>query len=209
VYSTVPGNYNSLTSKPTRNIQLNDFVPYLKEISKLTGEMKWSRDGIAEYDAWYYPHVKSITNDKTGTLRRLGDQVLKAAMLISLAESPSMMIEKRHIEEAIKECEACAKNVNRVVQGGSGKGIMAGPITIILRELLRAPGLTMSRPAFLKKFWNEGLTVQEFDAAMETYIASGAVMVQGTGAGMTYVLEESVAQEYGKQEKKLRSVMGE
>jgi hypothetical protein len=44
---------------------------------------------------------------------------------------------------------------------------------------------------------------------METYIASGAVMVSGAAGSMMYVLEESVAQEYGKQEKKLRSVMGE
>jgi len=80
----------------------------LIHISRLQGEMKPSRDAHALFKDWYeydLPTKKLRPEDFRAKpyFERIHDHALKLAMVYSLSESDSLVVEKRHLERAIKD----------------------------------------------------------------------------------------------------------
>jgi hypothetical protein len=154
VYESKAQCINSLVDKPEGLVPLKVLSERLKEIAKLEGEFKWTERGKTEYNRWYVDIRGKDFDDKTGSVERLGDQVLKASMLLSLAYEDSLELSKHIIEEAIEKCEEC-------ITSGTAKmshGIGAAPdMSVAVKKLLglfeRAPNLEISRVKLLKQMF--------------------------------------------------------
>lgn len=152
-------------------------VDRLKEIAKLNGEVKLSTKAAEDYDSWYEQLSKYDYDDKTGTTERLGDQVLKVAMLISVSDEDSLVISQKHLIKAIEESEACLAGV-RAISMEKSRGDINPVIEKTLKELLKSPekgphgGPSITRKRLLI---NTHIEVMLMDRALDTLIQRGAI----------------------------------
>lgn len=187
---------NDLMDKPIIVPDFRQLACYLKEVSKCSGEMKISPEGKAEYRLWYRRISGSTQSDATGTLERMGDTVLKVAMLLSLADDISLEIGQIHIEEAVFRCEECITGMQRVTMG-SGKSEDADVTAMVLQELLRRPEHKMTRKQLLTKFWGH-MDYITLDRIAETLLRAGAITVTPAGKEVIYVMTKKTAEAYTK-----------
>ncbi len=123
VYANERANIEPLTDDTTdidtdedeEMLDYDSLSRWLKEIAQLKGRFKFHPEAKAVYDDWYQGFSKIKTFDKTGTMGRIHDQILKVAMLLSLAKRQTLILESEDIEEAIKESMEIAGNVNRTM----------------------------------------------------------------------------------------------
>jgi len=83
---------NSLTERPNTMVSIPELASYLKKLSGIKGEFKWSTEAKNYYDAWYNEFDHTDFDDETGTLERFSDSVLKVALLISLSRNTSLVV---------------------------------------------------------------------------------------------------------------------
>jgi hypothetical protein len=176
VFSMERGTLNSLTEKPTKIIN-NDFLAeYLKELAKVSGEFVWTVAAKKTYDLWYYKFMAEETiNDSTGTNNRLGDQIIKVAMLLSLAQEPNLILKESHIIEAIDVSMNCLSGMKQVTMG-AGKSTLAYAMKLVMRELLNKPDHKMSKQKLLQKYWGE-FDAFDLDRIVETLVQNGAIKI--------------------------------
>lgn len=166
---------NSLVYKPEVVPEINDLAKRLFEISKLAGEFKFD-NGVAEYyDKWYNSFMTLESLDKTGTLDRLPDTVLKVAMCISLATKDELVFTRFDIEEAIHRCLECTVGMRKVFLG-SGEHSLAKPSAHILRVLLRRETHEISRTLLLRELHGLADAI-DLDRIIDTYAQSGVIEV--------------------------------
>lgn len=148
------------------------------------------------YDDWYEEFHHSVKNaeskDETGTVQRLGDSILKVAMLLSLADSTSLKISEGNITEAIVVCESLLGNVRKATIGKRGKSDAAEKKGIILKELLNRPNFSVSRAMFLKKYMMD-FQAKELDEIMVEFDQVGTVKTETIANQIIYRMPESVA----------------
>jgi len=143
----------------------------LKEIIKLSGQVKLSSTAANYYRSWYEQLSKSDMDDITGTIDRLGDQVLKVAMIISASECDCLIIEENHLTKAIEECERCLMGT-RTISMEKAKGDINTIIEKVLKELLKAPEQQITRKNLMIKTHIESMLL---DRALDTLIQRGAI----------------------------------
>jgi len=192
IYSREKGKLNSLTRKADK-IDITELQKQLIAISKIKGEFQWTEEAIEYYDAWYYRFYELQHEDKTGTINRLGDQILKLAMCISLAHSNSLMLTKEYIQEAITRGLAASNGAKQITMGGTATH--AEQTKLLIRELIIAPDHTVLRKNFLMKHWG---TVDNFDLdrIVETLDQAGAIHIQRNGTSAKYTLKEEAFEAY-------------
>lgn len=166
----------------------------LKEISLLKGKFKYSLEAKNIYDKWYTALNKTEFTDKTGTLDRLHDAVLKVAMLISLTKKDDLVFLPDDIDEAIEACNELAGNVNRAIMP-SGKQAYAEQTALILQELLNAPGYTLNKRQVLQRLWGD-LDAFDLDRIKETLMQKDAIDVRREGKAEHFTLKPWVVQQY-------------
>lgn len=131
---------------------------YLKELSLKTGPFDSMEDMPAGnlYEEWYYGFHKTVREEKikddTGTIQRFGDSVKKVAMLLSLAESPDLIITEDNIKEAIEVCETFIGSVRRTTMGKKTVSTYANQKTLIIKELLEQEDHRITRTELLHKY---------------------------------------------------------
>jgi hypothetical protein len=198
VYESKAQCINSLVDKPEGLVPIKTLAERLKEISKLEGEFKWSERGKTEYNKWYIDIRNKDIEDKTGSIERLGDQVLKAAMLISMSYGDSLELTHRFIEEAIEKCEECIMSGTAKVSHGMGAAPeMSDAVKKLLGLFERAPNLEMSRIKLLKQMFP--ILADVVDRILDTLIQNNGVEMRRdrTVPGATvYRLTESAHQKY-------------
>jgi hypothetical protein len=143
----------------------------LKEISKLEGKMTLSNEATVFYHSWYEQLALNETEDKTGSIDRLGDQVLKVAMLISVSENDSLVISEDNLTIAINASEICISNA-RAISREREKGDINPIIEKILKELIKAIDQTITRKRLLINTHIESMIL---DRALDTLIQRGAI----------------------------------
>lgn len=75
----------------------------LEIIATLSGEFQWSDDAGAFYDDWYLKYEVSQSDWwLVGYLERKPIHIIKIAMMLSIAESDSLIIELHHLKSAIQ-----------------------------------------------------------------------------------------------------------
>src|SRR5208337_249926 len=143
----------------------------LREISKLSGRMKFSDEGGAYYDEWYNDLRSQSIDDKTGSINRLGDQVLKVAMLISISNRDDLTLTKSDLTIAIDESEKCLLGV-RIISMEKEKGDINPIIEKVLKELIKSPEQMITRRRLLVVTHIESILL---DRALDTLIQRGAI----------------------------------
>ena len=146
-------------------------IERLKEIAKLTGKMKLSDLASKNYRSWYEQLSTTDSEDITGTIDRLGDQVLKVAMLISISEENSLIISDEHLSRAITESEKCLMGV-RAISMEKAKGDINPIIERVLKCLIKAPNQEITRKKLMIDTHIESMLL---DRALDTLIGRGAI----------------------------------
>jgi hypothetical protein len=187
---------NDLMDPPKVTPDLKSLACYLKEIAKTSGEFTMTPEAKAAYRAWYQKVSTSNLRDRTGTMERIGDTVLKVSMLLSLAASLGLVIDKEHIDESVFRCEECFVGMQHVTMG-SGKSLDADPTALILKELLKRPGYKMTRKQVLSKFWGD-VDYITLDRIAETLVRSGAITADNAGKEVIYTMTRMAVENYTK-----------
>lgn len=193
---------------------------YLKEIAKLTGPFKniasidksdefkyrktkhgrdiWFNEVGIIYDDWYENFkelVKVTEKDETGTLNRFGDSVLKVAMLLSLAQEPTLILKREAMSDAITESEKLLGNVRKTTMGKQGISQSALLKTMIIMELLNRDNHQVTRTVMMKKMWQHYENATEFDDIMQSFDASGMIKTNSVGNQILYTMPPDQVEE--------------
>lgn len=152
-------------------------IERLKEVAKLSGEIKLSDKARKDYRSWYEQLSASEEDDKTGSLDRLGDQVLKVASLISLSETNDLIITPNQLIKAIEESEKCLMGVRAIAMEKS-RGDINPVIEKVLKELLKSlergphEGPSITRKKLMIATHIEAMLL---DRALDTLVQRGAI----------------------------------
>lgn len=124
IYEEKRSTFNSLTGKRIpipKKIDYKMILEHLNILALLEGPMKIDPPALDAYDSWYYDFSGKDheEEDETGTSERIGDNIWKAACLISLSKSPRMIITVEDITEGISKTLETFNNIKRLLLGGS------------------------------------------------------------------------------------------
>lgn len=201
IYENKRQQINSLMYGLTNPPDYKKSAEYLKELAKLTGPFNISEEVKKYYDEWYHAFVKSIDEenfrDETGTLNRFGDSVLKVAMLLSLAENPTLELRLSSLEEAINQCEKLVGNVRKTTLGSGSKSQWADLKAMLIYELLERDNHTMSKTQLNKKYWKHANSA-EWDEITKSMFDAGIIQIESMGGQMLYIMSDAVVAEYKK-----------
>jgi hypothetical protein len=159
----------------------------LREIANVKGQFKFSDSAKHLYKEWYEAFNGKLERgeirDSTGTADRLHDHILKLAMVI----------DERHMIEAINNLTGDAVRVAESISTGKGKSELAVKTKIFLDELIAAPEYRLSREEMLRRRFKD-FDAYELDRIVETLSQGGAIQVQrGTDAKVYYNLAPKYA----------------
>lgn len=183
-----------LASKPDHD----KLAVYLKKIAELQGPFepldKTSAGKL--YEDWYYSFYKQVKEqeikDETGVIQRLGDHVLKVAMLLSMAEDGSLIITEEQMQEAIYQCERLLGNIRKTTHGKKGMSQNRNQKALIITELLSRDNHTISREMMMKKYWMN-FNASELDEIMESFQAGKLILTENQGNKIMYRMPAEIA----------------
>lgn len=159
----------NLLDNDTKNHEI--LLDRLREIAKLSGKIILSSEATKLYRSWYEQLSNLEVDDKTGSFDRLGDQVLKVAMLISISNNNSLIITEEDLNKAINASELCIINA-RAISMEKEKGDINPIIEKVLKELIKSPDQTLTRK---KLMINTHIESMILDRALDTLIQRGAI----------------------------------
>lgn len=200
IYETARRGRNSLMMRPSGLMKTEALAQHLKDISKVSGEFILPDETRFLYEKWYHKlcDISDNYDDRTGTLERTGDQVLKVAMLVSLSKKLDLVIEPEDLQEAIDHTEYCIGGVKKVTMG-SGKSDAAPAVAKVLKYLIELPNHECNRQKLLQKMWPD-IDAMMLDRVIDTLTQSAAVETRkGRGKeGVIYSMPQSVVDIYTK-----------
>jgi hypothetical protein len=170
---------NSLAFRPASMLNTKDLCQYLFELKKVKGEMIYDNGAATYYHEWYNSFVENAPKDKTGTINRITDTILKVAMLIQLSKEPALVLKTESIEEAIEECLKTISGMKRVTMG-YGKGELSAATKSILTTLIKKFPEGVKRSTLLSNHWGEFDSV-DLDRIIENLDQSQAITISITG----------------------------
>lgn len=169
----------------------------LSEIANVTGEFKWLPRAAKMYDSWYYSLDELNIEDRTGTFDRIGDQVIKLAMIVALSRHHmELVIEERDLAIAIKESEECLPGVKRISMEKDVTDL--NPIiSKILQALIKSPNHEITRKKLMNSTHIESLSL---DRAIETLYQREAIEMPKRNAKkeIFYRMKDDVFDNYVK-----------
>lgn len=147
---------NDLLDTPNKEAGFECLVKLLLEIGTLHGEFQITEDAKVEFRNWYIPFRDEYSRkpEKTGILGRIHTHILKLAMVLT-ANDMSLIITKKHIEEAMAECLILLPNYNTFMLNTTGKSNIKEAGEIVLEELYNAPQHTLTIRTLLSKHWSK------------------------------------------------------
>ena len=150
VYEAKKQCINDLIEKDENLIDSEILIKELEEISKVKGEFQWSKEAKELYRPWYHELASSDIDDKTGSVHRLGDSVLKVAMLLNLSNSRDLVLHDYDIETAIEKCQECLGGVRKLTRS-TGISDLSPATKIVVDKLVEADGFTMTKANLMRK----------------------------------------------------------
>jgi hypothetical protein len=188
---------NSLVTKPEGIISDEVLLEYLRLIKGVKGPFQWTKDGGDYYTSWYdkLDAIMNSSDDRTGTLERLGDQVLKAAMLISLSKGFDLKLKLEDIQESIIRCEECVSGI-RMIES-SGRSSISPIVARVIQLLVAAPEHKLSRKA-IQRVLRFDADHMELDRTVETLLGAGVIdqPFRDSSREITYKMTEETYKMY-------------
>jgi hypothetical protein len=176
------------------NIITEDIIYGLREISQVKGRFSWTRGAAEVFEPWYIDWRNKDWDDRTGTVHRMPDHVLKVAMCLSLSRRLSLQLLEDDIEDALKACLTLTVNTKRLA---SGKHPLAQYTRQVLDWLYKAPEYTLTRQRILNKAYGD-FGAMELDAIEQTLVERGAVKVGKQAGKTTYTITAAAIEAYKK-----------
>lgn len=164
---------NDLLDKPQGMLSALELAEPLRDLPKLKGQFILAEEAKREYRAWYIDLNSKNFADLTGSIERLGDQVLKVAMIISLARGRDMIISHEDVTIAIANCQQCILGTTHVTMGAGTHENALGSARV-LKLLIAAEGHQLSRKKILQKLWPDA-DAGALDKILDTLLQSGAL----------------------------------
>lgn len=196
-----PNRINSLMYAPQVKTDYNHLAQHLKELAVIKGEMKMTDGARRNYDKWYQAYMNSVLGseikDPTGTVNRLGENVLKVAMLLSLAKDNSLVIDNEHLDEAVIQCESLIANVRKSTHGLDGKSPYAQHKAQFIFELLNRDNYSISHRMLVHKYHMNGSSEEWKSIANDMQVA-GVIDIENVGAETMYVMKPAAAEKLSK-----------
>lgn len=187
---------NDLTNRPKVIPDYDALSKRLFEISNLKGEFKYDNLAKETYQQWYASFMKVEGMDKTGTLERIHDTILKVAMCIALSRKNDLVLLKDEIEEATDECLSCVAGMKKVFLG-SGEHSLAKPTAMILKMLIIHPEHKLSRKRMLTDLYGTA-DAYDLDRIIDTLSQSGAIDSYQNGKDIFYVMKNEIVSQYSR-----------
>lgn len=192
INETKPQRRNSLMYKPAIIPNIKELAEHLRALSQLSGEIKCTDEANEFMDTWYNNFWANIDSqgyeDPTGTINRYQDSVLKVAILMSLAKSTNLIVERAEIETAISYCERLIGNVRRATLG-AGIALLGAQKKIAIMELVERNNHMISRTQLHKKFWMHG-SLSEWNEIMEQLVIAGIIDAETMGNQLIYKMND-------------------
>lgn len=185
------GKPNSLMDKMNVLPDKAGLSEYLKSLIPIKGEMSITPEGKAYYKSWYDKMFYDNVTDKTHTKGRLGDKVLKVAMLLSLADSHDLVITMDHLVEAISETEMTWISARKIMLGSGKDAALSYKLKMVFRILLLQPDHKMSRVKVLQRCMGD-INHFDLDLIVENLLAANVIKVEFPNTGRAiYELKET------------------
>jgi hypothetical protein len=188
--------FNSLVHPPKVDLNYLKMSQRLREISKLYGPMTFAKGAANYFDDWYHEFRRKslMVDDRHGIARRLDTQVLKVAMLNSLAESNDLQITAEQLEAAITRCMRHGAEAHRITMT-SGKQPLAAQMNALIEDLALRPDHQMTRTQILKKY-SRDMNHHDLDTIIETMSQMKALYIHTRGRDTVYELDKAFATNY-------------
>lgn len=200
IHETKRNRKNSLMFAPKVLPNYDQSIAYLKEIAALRGPFTMDFDDRVFFDNWYNRFVDTVDEqemkDKTGTLMRIDDTILKVAMLISLGHEPTLHISRKALDEAIERCSVLIGNVRRTTMG-SGKNSFAAEKKLLLIILLERPSHAITREELNRSYWMNAST-KEWDEVVTQLEVAGLITMELMGNSIIYSMTDKQVEELSK-----------
>lgn len=170
-------------------------VEYLHKLAGVKGafESLEKTEAGELYKEWYMEFYQKVMDedieDKTGSISRARDGIKKVSMLLSLSESPDLIIKVHHVREAIEVCERLVSNIQQTTRGRKGMSSMAAHKALILTELLERPNHEITRTVLAKKYWMH-FSTEELDEIMKDFETAGMIRASSRGNQVVYTMPE-------------------
>lgn len=166
-------------------------VEDLQRISKLAGEFKLSKEAMVYGQEWYQDHYEKPNQELSnshfaGYLARKQTHIHKLAMVLSAAESDSLIISEANLKAStaiITSLEADMPAVFRNI-GLEGGTKFSAAVLDIIKAYGKIDKKTLWRLCFGR------MTAQDFSNALDACIATGFVLAHANGVSITYVYSE-------------------
>jgi hypothetical protein len=190
---------NPLVTAPKTKLNLRELSIRLMQIGRIKGEFKWTQEAKDYYSEWYTKLCKMQIDDRTGSIGRLGDQVLKVTMLLSLARKESLDISLQDLKLAISRCEECLPSMRSITMNTSETEI-GDAIAFMLKLLVSAPNQEMTRARILTRLHPKGVDSLILDRVIESLIQSKSIKnpYRNEKREITYKMRPEVYERYVK-----------
>ena len=169
-------------SKPKINKNLEDkLVHDLGCMSELSGTMHLDEETETFFDQWYEELPPPRSAELESFHERKHDHVLKLALVLSISESDSLIIEKRHLMDAIEKIEEIELHVPQALSY-IGATAQSGTRDIILRIIKSMYPDTMGHSLLLKRVsrrLNSGAI--EFNLLINQLIEEDLIVIASAG----------------------------
>ena len=205
IYEDKRNTLNSLTKPITKQINYPKIVTYLSEISRMEGAIVAETRALKAFDDWYYPFSEKDyeEEDKTGTSERLGDNVWKAAMLISLAHDHQKIIYEEDMVEAITKTMETFHNIKKLLLGGTSDNKNINSITMRMAVACMLEN-EVNFECSKKKILRKGVGVfgvYDLDGCIEHLLQAKMITQEKRGQETYYKLTPMVIKQHLEQRK--------
>jgi DNA-binding MarR family transcriptional regulator len=178
-----------------------DTKPLMEElltISKLKGQIKFTKDAVSFYKKWYKNFYEKLEtgeiSDESGTAERAGDTVLKLSMLLSL-DRLSMIVNEIDIDIAVELFYDAARSSKRVL-AGAGSSESSDKIKSVLGYLLGRKDYSAYKKQILAAKYGD-LDTNDLSKVIDTLEQAGIVEVtMDKTEGYLYKITEKYAKEF-------------
>ncbi len=187
---------NDLLDPPEIPFDMKEFLPYLREVSQVKGEIKLDAGAKKVYRDWYKEFAMQDIEDKTGTAERLNDRILKVAINLSMSDNLDLIITE---EQMIKSMELCLSGVSLANKATmhQGKSELAPKTAIIVQRLMQSPDCRLTRTQILRKEWGN-VDSSDLNRIIETLTEANAVEVIKEGKAVFYQLVPAFVDAYNR-----------
>jgi len=153
-------------------------------LSSLAGAFGMTADALANEQKWYEERPAPTDPDLQAAYKRQHDLMLKLAMILSLADGPSLTINSSIIAKAQKLSDSVVRKMPNLISFGAMTPETRG--LGVAEDFLRRCAGPVPHSMLLKRMSNRGYDADSVRKVMQTLVEMGKVTRTGFGKGMFY-----------------------